>query len=58
MYRIDCGVFALTLTSGWEVRTVPKFTQDDIPNNRKQLTSNWVNTDYNKAPWKNILKLQ
>ena len=57
MFRFDCGVFALTLANGWEARVVPKFTAEDIPSIRKQLTNAWVDNANNKAPWKSILKL-
>ncbi|XBI50847.1 hypothetical protein VPH35_114195 [Triticum aestivum] len=52
-----CGVFALTIANGWEARVVPKFTAEDVPNIRKQLTNTWVDNERNKAPWKDILKL-
>ena len=57
MYRFDFGVFALTIANGWEARVVPKFTAEDIPSIRKQLTNMWVDDGHNKAPWKTILKL-
>ena len=57
MFRFDCGVFALTLANGWEARAVPKFTVEDVPNIRRQLTNTWVDNEHNKAPWKAILNL-
>ena len=57
MLRFDSGVFALTIENGWEARVVPKFTTENVPNIRKQLTNMWVDDGHNKAPWKTILKL-
>lgn len=55
--EFDCGVYALTFANYWEARIVPKIKPDDVQNIRRQMTSNWVRSVHNKAPWQNILKL-
>ncbi|XBH60379.1 hypothetical protein VPH35_114988 [Triticum aestivum] len=55
--EFDCRIFAATLANLWEARVVPNFGPSNISNIRRILTSALVNTDDNKAPWRDILKL-
>ncbi|KQJ97213.1 hypothetical protein BRADI_3g29465v3 [Brachypodium distachyon] len=53
----DCGIFMLVNADLWHERHPLDYAQSKIPNIRKLLTHDWLNSEENKLDWKTVLKI-
>ncbi|KQK13528.1 hypothetical protein BRADI_1g10741v3 [Brachypodium distachyon] len=53
----DCGIFMLMNADLWDGRHPLDYAQSKIPNIRKLLTHDWLNSAENIVDWKTVLKI-
>ncbi|TVT99417.1 hypothetical protein EJB05_55238, partial [Eragrostis curvula] len=54
----DCGFHMLMNTEHWDGRSVPNFSEEDMPNIRKLLTYKWLTHKHNISDWKEKLNVK
>lgn len=56
VFRHDCGFFMISYIESWDGKTMPHFSQDDIPDTRVHVMSSMLHFACNVSRWQQVLK--